>query len=280
MSKYLNLIPTLVICVIFQSCQKTEHDDFFFDDYNSLEEKIANFRTDINYDDSAAFDMAVVASVNSQNRGKTVGVFGGSLSCMDESVFAKYLWAKYLDMKIFNYGINGYGFASSQGSIQNQVDKAKEHDIYILWASTNDYTNSKEIGNYTDYSKLDDFDESKLDTQCGGLNYCIRTLRSKNPKAKIFIFGSLPFYQYKGGYSIESKDSNKKGYSFYQYIEGQRRVAEFQDIKFFNQFEIPVLSPERSSEYYQEDKFHMTPQGYANIGIYQLYFLASEMELN
>ena len=89
--------------------------------------------------------------VLSKNFGKTVGVFGGSISVYPESKVAKDIWRNYLDLKITDYGYPGAGFSNLQdpvNSIQRQVDRAAVHDIYILWASLNDYGNNKICGEY------------------------------------------------------------------------------------------------------------------------------------
>jgi len=215
----------------------------------------------------------------SRNRGKTVAVFGGSLSVNKESQAAKLMWREYLNMQVTDYGHGGYGFSSLQGSVLDQVNRAKVHDIYILWASTNDYTNNREPGSPQDYTEADGFDSSKLVTQCGGLNYCIRHLRQLNPKATIYVFGSLPFWWNTGGYDPASTEENKTGHNFAYYIDLQRQVAELQGLKFFDQFSLPVLTPETKDRYYLQDNLHMNYNGYANVGLFQLYFLATEKPL-
>ncbi|MEQ8535070.1 MAG: SGNH/GDSL hydrolase family protein, partial [Imperialibacter sp.] len=83
----------------------------------------------------------------SANYGKSVAVFGGSVSVIPDSDSAKVQWERQLGMKITNYGVSGAGFSSLQGkSLQQQVDEAGVFDIYILWASTNDYTNKRAVG--------------------------------------------------------------------------------------------------------------------------------------
>ena len=58
----------------------------------------------------------------SLNYGKSVAVFGGSVSVIPPSDSAKILWKKYLGMTITNYGVPGAGFSSLQGkSLQQQV---------------------------------------------------------------------------------------------------------------------------------------------------------------
>ena len=265
------------------SCQKDDgfsSRDITYLDQAEVQKRVEENGLTITYADSSALNDAICASVASFNQDKTVCVFGGSLSCCTESLYAKYLWAYYLNWHIFTYGMGGYGFSSLQGSIQNQVDHAKPADIYILWASTNDYTNNREIGKPSDYTEADGYDQSKLTTQCGGMNYCIKKLQKISPEAKIYVFGSLPFYQHEGGYMTETELRNELGHTFYQYIEAQQKVAELHGLKFLNQFDIPVLTRESSALYYQDDAFHMTEQGYANVGVYQLYFLATETEFN
>ena len=229
--------------------------------------------------DSTQMAKVAKACRYSKNRGKTVGVFGGSLSVNKESQAAKLMWREYLNMHVTDYGHGGYGFSCLQGSILDQVNAAKPHDIYILWASTNDYTNNREPGTPQDYTEADRFDESRLATQCGGMNYCIRKLRETNPRAKIYIFGSLPFWWNSGGYDPASTEVNKTGHNFACYIDLQRQVAELQGVKFLDQFSLPVLTPQTKDQYYLSDNLHMNCNGYANVGLYQLYFLATEKTL-
>ena len=64
------------------------------------------------------------------NYGKSVAVFGGSVSVIPASDSAKILWEKYLGMTITNYGVPGAGFSSLQGkSLQQQIDEAGVFDI-------------------------------------------------------------------------------------------------------------------------------------------------------
>ena len=226
--------------------------------------------------DSSLMETVAKACRYSMNRGKTVGVFGGSLSVNKESQAAKLMWRQYLNLSVTDYGHGGYGFSSLQGSILDQVNAAKPHDIYILWASTNDYTNNREPGSAQDYTEADGFDERKLVTQCGGMNYCIRKLRHINPRAKIYIFGSLKYWQRSEGEGTGSEAVNKLGVPFSRYIDLQRQVAEQQGVLFFDQYSIPVVTEQTKDRFYMSDNLHMTYDGYANVGVYQLHFLATE----
>lgn len=259
------IVPTLIGC----------DDKFEYDKFSPLED-YSNFITAPEED--SLFNVAISACYTSSNYGKTVGVFGGSVSCFSESNIAKGLWKKFLNMKIKTYGKPGHGFSYTQGSIQNQVNEAHKHDIYILWASTNDLQFNHPIGNATDYSVYDNFDKQKRETQCGGINYCIRTLREKNPECTIYLFTSLKFFSAYGyGYiqKIESNESNIS-HTLYDYIEGQIACAQSHNIQYLNQWEIQdgQITPSNYSKYYKEDGFHLTSYGYFNIGIHQLLFLA------
>lgn len=266
------LFFTIVTICIFASCSdKSEHTI-------SIEE----YADYIQYEEQRDILKRAIAECNprSENYGKSVGVFGGSLSSLPESEMAKGLWERYLNMDVKTYGMLGHGFSVNQGSIQRQVELAGRHDIYILWASTNDYTNVHDVGMVTDYTEADGFEESKRATQCGGINYCIKKLREKNPECTIYLFTSLKFFDNTGrsssGYLKESTDTNGTGLNFYDYTQKQKECAAAQGISYFDQWEAQEghITPENYRIYYKEDAAHMTENGYFDIGIRQLFFLA------
>ncbi len=265
-----NIFLLILAFFSLSCCSKDESTDY--DDFEGLQE--------VESIDPVAKQTAIQACLQSVNQGKTVGVFGGSLASNPESAAAKMLWNKYLGMLVKTYGQQGHGFSSLQGSIQDQVKRAGRHDIYILWCSTNDYTTDREIGLPTDYTVADGYDERKLVTQCGGMNFCIRQLRTINPRATIYVFGSLKFFSSTDGYTTDSKRTNGLGYQYTDYIRAQRQVAEAQGLQFFDQWNIPILREENVERFYTSDKTHMSVEGYGNIGIYQLYFLATEQGMN
>jgi len=245
---------------------------------DSSEEVIPDFSL-VEFADSTMLAKSIEACKGSKNRNKSVGVLGGSLASNPESAYAIHLWKQHLGMRVTQYGMGGYAFAAGKKSIQSQADRVKKQDIYILWASTNDYTQSFEAGQPEDYTGDDGFDPAKLSTQCGGMNYCIQQLRKVNPQATIYIFGSLKFFADEEGYQKDSPHHNATGANFYSYVVKQEEVAQRQGLPFFNQFDIPCNTLENAARYYKEDRYHMTAEGYANIGVYQLFFLATESEL-
>lgn len=211
-----------------------------------------------------------------RNYGKSIAVFGGSLSVRPESDAAKQIWADLLGAKVTTYGVSGAGFAASKGySLQRQVDTAGVYDVYVLWASTNDFTGNKECGSWRDYTELDGYDSSRLDTQCGGINYCIKKLREKNPDAEIYFFTSLRFFKRDSGYNPYSEDVNKTGKNFAQYVQAQIECCHYHAVPVLDQFKLQGVDIHNYKAFYQNDKLHMTADGYRRIGPLQAAFLAN-----
>ena len=225
------------------------------------------------HDGVTAGGVAELAPVFSKNYGKSIGVFGGSISVQTASQAAKNIWRKALKCSITDYGVGGAGFSSLQGdSIQNQVQRAGKHDIYILWCSTNDFTNSREVGLYSDYTYIDGYDESKLKTQCGGINFCIKYLTDNFPDAEIYLFTSTRMFTNESGYNTLSAARNNAGYSFDDYLNGQIQCCGLYGIPFLNQFDgmgISILNNTR----YSSDGIHFNEAAYKKLGYAQAAFL-------
>lgn len=211
-----------------------------------------------------------------KNWGKRIAVFGGSLSVNRESDAAKQLWADLLNAEITTYGVGGAGFSCEQGySLQRQVDTAGVYDVYVLWASTNDYMNSRECGTWKDYTAYDGFDESKLSTQCGGINYCIRKLMEKNPRAEIYLFTSLRFFGIDAGHNPFSSGPNRTGKTFAEYIDAQKACCAYYGVPVLDQFNLQGINEFNCTLYYQKDLLHMNEDGYRKIGPVQAAFLSN-----
>ncbi|SFB08395.1 SGNH/GDSL hydrolase family protein [Algoriphagus aquimarinus] len=209
-----------------------------------------------------------IALKASSNYGKSVAVFGGSVSVIPASDIAKVMWKEQLGMRITNYGVGGAGFSSLQGkSLQQQVDEAGVFDIYILWASTNDYTNKRDVGSYTDYTEFDGFDESKLITQAGGINYCIKKIYELNPKAQIYFFTSSKAFNDRGAYDPFAENGMQA------YVAMQKRICELHGLPYLDQFTLGGYSVYNKDLYYT-DPIHMNATGYERLGELQVAFLA------
>ena len=205
---------------------------------------------------------------NSVNYGKSVAVFGGSVSVIPESESAKYMWKEYLGMTLTDYGVPGAGFSSLQGkSLQQQVDEAGVFDIYILWASTNDYTNKRAVGTYIDYTEFDGFNTEKLTTQAGGMNYCIKKIYELNPNASIYFFTSSKAFNDRGGYDPLYKTGMN------EYVEMQKEVCELHGIPVLDQYLLGGFNVYNKNIYYN-DPIHMNALGYKKLGELQVSFLA------
>ena len=211
-----------------------------------------------------------------KNYGKRIAVFGGSLSVNKESDVAKQMWADLLGVTVDTYGVGGAGFSSLQGyTLQKQVDTAGVYDIYVLWASTNDFTNSRECGTWRDYTAADGFDESRLVTQCGGINYCIKKLMEKNPKAEIYFFTGFRFFGSEAGHNPFSEASNATGLNFAAYVQAQKDCCAHYGISVLDQFNIQGINEFNCSLYYMPDKLHLTGEGYRRLAPAQVDFLAN-----
>lgn len=204
----------------------------------------------------------------SPNYGKSVAVFGGSVSVIPPSDSAKVMWEKYLNLKITNFGVPGAGFSSLQGkSLQQQVDEAGVFDIYVLWASTNDYTNKREIGEYTDYTEFDGFNEQKLTTQAGGINYCIKKIYEKNPDAIIYFFTSSKAFINRASFDPLVENG------MVQYVDMQKKICALHGIPVLDQFEVAGFNTYNQNKFYR-DPIHMNYLGYQKLGELQVSFLA------
>lgn len=220
---------------------------------------------------SSAFAQSRVGAFTfneSFNYGKSVAVFGGSVSVIPESDSAKSIWRKCLGMTVTNYGVPGAGFSSLQGkSLQQQVDEAGVFDIYILWASTNDYTNHRDVGCYTDYTEFDGYDKKKLTTQAGGINYCIKRIYEINPHAVIYLFTSSKAFNDRGGYDPFD------AHGMIRYVEIQKKVCALYGIPVLDQYALGGYNTYNKHLYYK-DSIHMNALGYKKLGELQVFFLA------
>ena len=269
----------LFFCMIqFTSCFHAEEP---FDALIPLDDYSIFIQDD---EQDSIFRQAILACKAKTTQIKSIGVFGGSLSSLPESNIAKGLWMKYLNANVKTYGKPGHGFCTKGHNIQQQVNNAGKHDIYILWVSTNDYTTLQPVGLPTDYTEYDGFNNDKRNTQCGGINYCIKRLREKNPECTIYLFTSLKFFGSRGdliyGYETSTDKDNGTGLSFYSYTQRQKECARLQGIPYFDQWEAQEgrIDKENFHLYYKEDGSHMSEAGYFDIGIRQLLFLSQEKQ--
>lgn len=208
-----------------------------------------------------SLDSLQTLSKLSKNRNKSIGIFGGSYTIYKGSEIVKESWANYLDDVVTDYGQYGYGFSSDQGSIQDEVNGCDIKDIYVLWASTNDFRNNRIAGEVTDYTKYDNFNENKRVTQCGGINYCIKRLREKNPDCLIVMISSSIFIQTDTGY--DESFANGTGETLARYVELQNKCCQQNGVPFLNLLSFDFL---KESDF-REDGLHYYPSAYEKLVI-------------
>lgn len=170
--------------------------------------------------------------------GKTIRIFGGSVSRLSKTFGGDAVMSALSGCIIQNDGLDGGGYARGteivdgqpvfmSGGICDKVNTATAqgqpvYDIYLLWSSTNDTGN--DIGEPTDYTNADNYDVNKLTTQCGGMNYCIKKLQEFAPGSRIIIIGSMK--NYSGGMSLTSK--------LKQMVDAQEQVALLNSLPFYS----------------------------------------------
>ena len=231
--------------------------------------------------------------------GLSIGVLGGSLSVNAESEAAKDIWRTELGVSVTTYGVGGAGFSSEQGhTLQRQAQEAGVHDLYVLWASTNDYMNGRPCGNLTDCTRAG---EDRPESQCGGINRCISILREKNPDCTIVLFTSLPFFGRQDGWDItapaEGAAAANPSYptlvkgkrkakaqamatplNFAGFIEAQKACAKAAGVAVLDQFLLCGFDLESVPAYYLGDRLHMTRAGYRHVAPMQVEFLRQQLQ--
>lgn len=211
----------------------------------------------------------------SESYGKKVAIFGGSFASNYYASEGLKKWQSRLALEITNYAVGGAGFTSLASSLINtQVDAAcadgvAPYDIYILWASGNDFSAQATIGNQNDYTSEDNY--TNLDTQSGGINYCVKKILEKAPTAKIAIFTSLRYLSQNAGWN---PFYNGSGNGMKAYVDGQIACANRWGIPVLNQFLEFPMNPYNSAQFVVSDGTHLNPTAYEYIANRQIDFLS------
>lgn len=202
---------------------------------------------------SALPDDLGIKSILSLLNGKTIRIFGGSVSRLSHTFGGDDVMEALSGCIIKNDGQDGGGYVRGTeivagqpvfmaGGICDHVNSATatgqpKYDIYILWSSTNDV--GYPVGDVHDYTFYDGYDVNKLTTQAGGLNYCIKKLQTFAPESHIIVIGSLKYFG--GGSNI--------GSDLELLVRGQKEVARLQSVPFFS------LWDNGGVNYYNKDTF-------------------------
>jgi len=209
----------------------------------------------------------------------TMALFGGSYTVIPEADFIKDYWKSQYGISIRDYGVRGAGFSilTSEDSIPRQVelacsDMTPAYDIYILWASSNDFIKCNDnVGNLTDYSAYDNYSLSSLGTQCGGINYSITKIKEKAPNALILFLSSIPVFITDKGYSLNCSDSDEMSY----FVMMQKKCCLIHGVAFLDQFNGSAFTQQNFNDYYQTDGIHLNENGYKMLLKPQISFFSS-----
>lgn len=216
-----------------------------------------------------------------QQHKPAIALFGGSFSVIPASDIATLWWEEQLGAEVVKYGAGGAGFSNltqNEGrNIQWQIDKAcapeaPVYDTYVLWASTNDFNKVNDRpGTAWDYTEADGYDRSKLDTQCGGINYAIKRIREKAPASRILFMTSTKCFSKPGAGTDVTYSGEGNGMN--DFVAAQMLCCQLAGVPFLDLFTLPPFNDENFMQYTADDHLHLNENGYKAIRDLQVHFL-------
>lgn len=207
-----------------------------------------------------------------------MALFGGSMCRQPGSEELLELWTNELNLQITNKSINGAGFSSlaQVPGIQEEVlwtlQNDEPYDIYLLWASSNDFTRGgDDLGSFKSHTWQDDFSTSALTTMLGGMNRCYDLIRQHAPGARILLLTSLPIFS-RGTAGYDPQYSAPGGMR--QIVEAEIRWAELHNVPCLDLFSFAGFTPANYRQYYRDDNLHLSAEGYRHIQEFTTQFLS------
>lgn len=233
--------------------------------------------------------VTLLAACNApDNHKQTIALFGGSFSVIPASGIATDYWAEQLDAEITKYGVGGAGFSNKTQwdgqHIQWQIDQActpeaPVYDTYILWASTNDFNQVNTLsGDPWDYTEYDGYDESKLITQCGGINYAIKKIRKKAPEARILFMTSTKCFIAPGSGTDINYQGPEGGMNLF--VAKQMLCCRAAGVPFLDLFTLPPFNEGNFKEFTESDHLHLNAKGYEALRDLQVKFIREGRTIN
>ncbi len=256
------MVALLIILLLALSCVSCSQES------SGLEKYVKQYRASSSIDlaayaqayPEAGYDSLLLADVSALE-GRSVAFLGGSLAYNEEADVAKAIYNEVLHCSpILTYAHGGYGYATSGGSVQDFIPILGNHDIYILWCSTNDYG----MG-------------IPADSMCAGIGKCVDAIRDINPQALIVGFNSLRFFGVDGsredGYLDDTTKNNGQGITYRDYVGREDDFFEEEGIPCFDQYNCGLFNIDNYSSFYLSDGFHLNCDGYFLLGCRQARFL-------
>lgn len=211
----------------------------------------------------------------------SIALFGGSFTVTGASAVATDYWEEQLGATVTRYGAGGAGFSNrtqSEGKhIQWQIDQAcapeaPVYDTYVLWASTNDFSQANTLsGDPWDYTAFDGYDASKLETQCGGINYAIKRIREKAPDARILFMTSTKCLNTPGSGTDINYRGPENGMNLF--VDKQMLCCRAAGIPYLDQFTTPPFDDNNAGQFTESDHLHLNAAGYEALRDLQVRFL-------
>lgn len=191
----------------------------------------------------------------------SVAVFGGSFSVIPPSGIVKDEWRRKFGCEVRSYGVGGAGFAAkSRGAggtnaIPEQVERVvasgRTHDLYVLWASTNDVWGRT------------------VEEQNAGIEKCVRLIRSSNPAGRIVLFTSSPV-------PLKANAEPNLG----RLVKGQKATCGRLGVPCLDLYEKAGFTVENARPYFGADNLHMNEAGYVHLRKLMTDFIGSNVRMS
>lgn len=236
---------------------------------------------------------------SSQNTKKKIALLGSSWSVYKNSRFGKRIWREEMLCSIDTYGRGGAGYivqgANNNSCVQYQADgvvnSGVNYDSIFIWATSNDMYQSIPIGIVKDYTSYDSFDVGKKEvvtydsqghqtpssyssTFCGGINYVLRRLSARFPKARIYVFGISKNFAQPYAYD-ENSEPNNAGCHYTDYNNAIKACCENFGVVFVPVNDFAGFNVWNKVNYFDSDNQHLSRYGYVHLCKCILNFLES-----
>lgn len=196
----------------------------------------------------------------------SIGVFGGSFATNNYAQTAFNKWIEKLGVSYKTYAVGGAGFVQGTNFV-TQATNAGVHDIYVIWCSTNDFTNSNAIGTSSDVYGTD--------TTCwANFKEVVRLCYAKNPKAKICLFTSSPHLSSSQGNEEGRGSTTTYTNTLKEHVEAQKAMCAFYSLPCLDQYNNSQQNGFNYNLVTGGSGFHLTPYGYELLANRQIGFLA------